>query len=297
MSEWMIVISLAVALLGNILKKYYTNNASGGLTAVFLYNAVVGIVSAIVLLLWGGIERVSLFTLLLGLIFGLVTTLQTVTMLKALQVGPMSYTTLITSFSTLIPTLSGALFFQERIEIAHIIGIVLMLVSFLCAVEKSADEKQMSVKWLLFCLIAFLCTGGIGVMQKIHQSSVYKEELNAFLVIAFAVSFLIASVLTFVFSNKEQTALLPKTEKGKLNWFLLGGVVLSGGCVAVNNKLNLFLSGIMDSAVFFPIVNGGGLVLTTLGAVLLFKEKLSKKQWCGVVIGILSVILLCNPFS
>ena len=74
-------------------------------------------------------------------------------------------------------------------------------------------------------------------------------------------------------------------------------MIASGACAAVNNKFNLYLSGVMDSAVFFPIVNGGGLVLTTLAAVLLFKEKLSKKQWIGVVLGIASVVFLCNPFA
>lgn len=53
----------------------------------------------------------------------------------------------------------------------------------------------------------------------------------------------------------------------------------------------------MDSAIFFPIVNGGGLVLTTLAAVLLFKERLSVKQWMGVAFGIISVVFLCNPFA
>ena len=61
--------------------------------------------------------------------------------------------------------------------------------------------------------------------------------------------------------------------------------------------MNLYLSGVMDSAVFFPIVNGGGFVLATIAAVLLFKEKLSTKQWIGVVLGIASVVFLCNPFS
>ena len=70
-----------------------------------------------------------------------------------------------------------------------------------------------------------------------------------------------------------------------------------GICVAVNNKLNLFLSGVMDSAVFFPLVNGGGLVLTALAAVLLFRERLSRKQWVGVLVGIVAVIFLCNPFK
>ena len=77
---------------------------------------------------------------------------------------------------------------------------------------------------------------------------------------------------------------------------MLGIMLVNGICVAINNKFNLYLSGVMDSAVFFPIVNGGGLVLTTLAAVLLFREKLSKKQWVGIVLGITSVVFLCNPF-
>ena len=77
---------------------------------------------------------------------------------------------------------------------------------------------------------------------------------------------------------------------------MLAIMIVSGVCVAVNNKFNLYLSGVMDSAVFFPIVNGGGLVLATLSAVILFKEKLSTKQWIGVILGITSVVFLCNPF-
>ena len=74
-------------------------------------------------------------------------------------------------------------------------------------------------------------------------------------------------------------------------------MMVSGACVAVNNKLNLYLSGVMDSAVFFPIVNGGGLVLTTVAAFLLFKEKLTKKQWVGLIVGICAVVFLANPFA
>jgi drug/metabolite transporter (DMT)-like permease len=74
-------------------------------------------------------------------------------------------------------------------------------------------------------------------------------------------------------------------------------MIVCGICIAVNNVLNLYLSGAMDSAVFFPIVNGGGLILTTLSALILFKEKLSVKRWIGIIFGIVAVILLCNPFS
>ena len=74
---------------------------------------------------------------------------------------------------------------------------------------------------------------------------------------------------------------------------LLVLIVVAGAFASVNHKLNLYLSGVMSSAVFFPIVNGGGLVLATLAALVIFREKLTKKQWCGVTIGILSVLCLC----
>lgn len=52
----------------------------------------------------------------------------------------------------------------------------------------------------------------------------------------------------------------------------------------------------MDSAVFFPLVNGGGLILTTVSAFIIFREKFSKKQWIGLIVGMLSVAFLCLPF-
>lgn len=288
--------SLFAVVLGTVIKKYYMRESVKGLTPVFLYNAITGLVSAIIIYFWGGIDKVSLFTLLLGIVFGLITTLQTITLLKAMEIGPMSYTTLINSFSTLIPTLSGALFFNEKIELVHIFGIILMIISFILSVDKSKNNDSASIKWLIYSIIAFICTGGIGVMQKIHQSSDYKGELNAFLVLAFVVSFVFAIILTLLFSKKENNPILQKNKSGKVNYIILLVIVIAGACVAVNNKLNLYLSGVMDSAVFFPIVSGGGLVLTTISALIVFKEKLTKKQWAGIIIGIASVILLCNPF-
>jgi len=38
-------------------------------------------------------------------------------------------------------------------------------------------------------------------------------------------------------------------------------------------------------------------MLSTAAAVILFKEKLTKKQWLGIVVGILAVICLCNPLG
>lgn len=137
-------------------------------------------------------------------------------------------------------------------------------------------------------------------MQKVHQSSEYSGEINAFLFVAFVSSAIICATVGVVSRIKERPLCFEDgdgaTDK-KTFAVLIACMLLSGLCIAVNNKLNLYLSGVMASAVFFPIVNGGGLVLTTLAAVILFKEKLTKKQIFGIIVGIGSVIFLCNPFS
>lgn len=287
----LLAFSMAAFLVGSITKKIYSGKTSGNLRLLYVFNLVCSLLPCLILLAWGGIGTVSLFTILLACVFGLVIVAQTIFTLKALECGPMSYTNVICSFSTIITALSGAMFFGEALTVTHIIGIALMVVSFLLAVEKQSGQKATSLRWLLYCVIAFLCTGGIGLMQKVHQSSVFKEELNAFLVIAFGVSAL-ATLPLLLAAPKPAT----KTDsKGTV--VLIICLVLSGISIALNNKWNLYLSGAMDSAVFFPIVNGGGMALNALAAVIFFREKPTIRQWLGIALGIASVLFLCNPFA
>ena len=287
----LLTVSLVAALGGSIFKKLYTNRDSR-LSGSFAYTAVGCLVAAAVLFAWGGFGKASLFTVLLGVLFGAVTALQGVTNMAALQVGPLSYTTVIISFSTLISALSGVLFFEESIGLWQIIGMVLMLASFALANGGENGGKRANLRWLLLCIVAFLATGAIGVMQKIHQSSAFKEELNAFLVIAFAVSAFLSGVVALLLRKKEIGTGERRNDRGGM-MLLIFLMLISGVCVAVNNKLNLYLSGVIDSVIFFPVVNGGGLVLTTLASLIIFKERLRTKQWIGILLGIASVLCLC----
>jgi len=293
-----LISSLGVALCGNISKKYYTNRKSIGLSGNFVFNAVACLVSTVILQCWGGFGISSPFTIALGVAFGAVTSLQGISVLSALQIGPMSYTSVIISFSTLVSALSGVVFFGEALGWAQIVGMVLMLISFVLAVKSDSNEKKANLKWIFMCLIAFFATGSIGVMQKVHQSSQHRGELNAFLIVAFASSAVFCTILALLLKRRDnKSAEEGNAPKSTQLWMMVAVMLINGACIAINNKFNLYLSGVMDSAVFFPIVNGGGLVLTTLAAVIIFKEKLLVKQWIGVVVGIASVIFLCNPFA
>ncbi len=301
-----LAISMAANLAVSLFRKAFSDKGAESMLARHIFNAGVSLIAAIVLFVWSGFQlSASLFTVILGIIFGLIVAIQHIANLQAVAVGPLSYTTVIISLSTLIPALSGTIIWKEPIAPIQIVGIALLVVCLVLSVNKDTGEKKASVRWLIFCGIAFLFCGLIGVMQKWHQSSSHADEINAFLVIAFIASFLysaINAVIIIPMQRKKENESVPEAErvmsviKASVAPFLIFMMLVCGAGSAINHKLNLYLSGVMPSAVFFPIVNGGGLILVTICAVIFFKERLSVKQWIGLAVGIVSVVLLCNPF-
>ena len=298
----LLTISVAANVSNAIMKKFLTGRFENNSIARRIYCTVTCAVSALALFLMAENLQASLFTVLLALLFGIITALQSIFNLQALAYGPLSYTTVIVSLSMLIPTLSGAIFWNETVVPIQIVGVVLMVGCFILSVNTSGEQKKATFKWLVHCAITFVCTGAIGLMQKIHQSSAHRDELDAFLIIAFVFSCIYAATGWALLSIKKKSEPAAETvaatdRKPILGLLPLGLMVISGVCIAINNKLNLFLSGVMDSAIFFPVVNGVGLILTSLAAFLIFREKLTKRQWIGLALGIVAVLCLCNPFG
>ena len=288
----LLAVSLAANLTVNTSNKLFSDRRptpagrSAGLS-------VISMVSCAVLLLWGGFRAASGFTLALGAVFGAVTFLQNLCILTAYSLGPWSYTTVLTSLSMLLPAFSGAVFWRERLNPAQLAGTALVAVCAVLSVEKKGDEKGASLKWFLWTAAAFLFCGSIGIMQKWHQSSAYAGELNEFLITAFAVGAAAAWCMTFVLYLKSKHAPSPATAPKKTPpaaFALL--FLLSGAGTAAIHKLNLYLSGVLPGAVFFPLINGGALLLTGLTAFLFFRERPSKKQWVGLAAGLAAVLLL-----
>ena len=58
-------------------------------------------------------------------------------------------------------------------------------------------------------------------------------------------------------------------------------------------SLYTYASSIIDGTLLFPAYNGGATLLVTLSGVILFREKLSKRQLLGVLTGAAAIILMC----
>ena len=69
-------------------------------------------------------------------------------------------------------------------------------------------------------------------------------------------------------------------------------MVLCGVANGVVNLLVMVASLTIEKSVMFPLISAGGIVLTWIISVFLYKEKLSMKQNIGLVLGIVSIVFL-----
>ncbi len=182
--------------------------------------------------------------------------------------------------SIVIPVLFGIYLYDENLTIQKIIGIILALFAvFLTTSKGGATVKKGS---FLFPILLFLGSGIIDTLIKYIQTSyVSDSELPLFS----AILFLQAGLLGIIVFLLKPTKIYGKN--------IIAGVLL--GIInyysiiyllkALNNKT-------MGSAEIFTINNVAVVMLTTLVGLLLFKEKLILKNWIGISIAIISILLI-----
>jgi drug/metabolite transporter (DMT)-like permease len=130
------------------------------LLVTFLFMLLVGIPS------WKGI---STFTVLLAAAYGVVLVLSQVFLIKAMNLGDTSVSTLFYSSGFLVPIVASVFLYDETISLWQEIGVVLMLLSFVVTVNKT--DKSATLRWFVLILAALLCNGGLGTIQKIFGMS------------------------------------------------------------------------------------------------------------------------------
>lgn len=269
----------------------YAKRSPAGLCAVFGFNAVsYGIAAAVALILFlFGSKTISLPTLLCAFLYAVIVfSLQTLSVL-AMKVGAMSLTAICVMYGMIIPSLAGPIFWRERLGVLQIVGIVVMVLSLWLLREKGVgDVKSISKKWLPLAAFCFLFSGLAGVAEKIHQSTDGRDEKQAF-VFAACLFMLLFSVLATLFTRKKAQAV-----RLDMRPLLVFGA-LSGLIVGVYSMVNLTLAGTLDSMIYYPVANGGAMLLTIVVSRVIFKECLTPQKKLGAIIGLVGIVCLSLP--
>lgn len=208
--------------------------------------------------------------------------------------GPLSLTSLATSYSLLIPTFWGILFEGDETSVWLYLGIALLAASlvFINLKDKKPAEAngesessgaKITLKWVIFAMTALVTNGVCSTVQPAQTEKFGGKYDAVFMVIALAMVSLF--LLVFILF-KERGEIIPSVKCGAHLMVL---------CGIANGLVNLFVmiaSAVIPNSVMFPLISAGGIVLTWLISVFLYKEKLSVKQNIGLVLGIISIVFL-----
>lgn len=268
----------------NIFSNNFSKNVLKNETDIYKFNACMYLGSFIVLLPMLKTLDISMYSVIMAVFFAIVTTAGQYFYLKALNNGSMSYSTFFQGCGLIIPTICGILFWGEVPKITQYIALPLLIIAMGLALL--SDKIKFSKKWLFFSVMTSVFTGFIGVFQSIHQSSDYSGELIEFLILSFLFMVILNFVVYIIFDIKVEKS----TFKLKSNAIIMA--LASGIFMGIVNVLNLYLAGKMNKVIFFPLVNGGLIFVSLIAALIIFKEKLTKIQLLGMILGIAALCLI-----
>ncbi|MBO4594112.1 MAG: EamA family transporter [Clostridia bacterium] len=227
-------------------------------------------------------------TVLCALGYAVVVLLLQSIMIYAMKIGSMSTMSLLNLYGMVIPAIAGPIFWAESFGILQIVGLIAMIVSIFFFKEPSTNDNNAGKLQIFLCIACFLMSGSAGLMEKIHQSTYGRAERSEFLAIAYSTMLLISVIIFFITKKNSQVPL-----RNKKNFIITG--ILSGLITGGYSFVNLYLAGNLDTLIYYPVANGGALLLTVFISVLLFHEKPTTKKIIGFVLGLISVVLLCFP--
>ncbi|MBQ8320432.1 MAG: EamA family transporter [Clostridia bacterium] len=205
----------------------------------------------------------------------------------ALKSGPVAITSLFLQFSLILVTLWGFIFWNAQVTPLVIVGLLLVITSiFLCLYKgkEQKEQKGFSWKWLFFAVMTCVLNAGCTIIQR-SQQAVY-DGAHGNMLMAFAMILGLAlGLFNYLRSNKSDSKTIVKS-----SWYF---PVLKGAFnVLLNVCVMRLATSSLSSSMIYPVLAVGGLSITTLFSVLVFKERLKWWQWIGILVGAVAVALL-----
>ena len=284
MNAFLLISTIITISLQSVVKKAY-NNKTGG--SKFIFPAVSCLVALLFFVVSGGFKfnftkEIIPYALLFGISYGTATIFS----FLSIQAGPLSLTSLITSYSLVVPTFYSIIFRGDEASLTLYFGIAVLLISLLLMNLKTGADKEsvkISLKWVIYVTLAFLGNGVCSTVANVQQLDFEGLYKNEFMIIALTLVVLTLFIISY-FSEKER---IPECVK-KGAWMM----IVCGLANAVSNLFVLMLSGKINGSIMFPLISAGGIILTSLVSIFIYREKLSKLQYGALALGIVAVVLL-----
>lgn len=290
MYEYLLII-LSTVLFGGqfIALNAYQGKNGKSFHSILFFCSIFSFTGALVFLALNGfIISFSWYTLMYAAIAAIIQIGLQIVGIKALSMGRVEiYTLFNVAGGMSVAYIFGITYFQEEIKIAHIIGMVLVLIALLVPVifERKSNQKSHILFWIM-CILVFLSNGFFGSINKIHIVSGQGLSIKEYMFYMYSCIFIMSS---FSFSI---TALFKKDNTKLLfnRWALLFAFIY--GLV---NSVGMFLqysyANTVPASILFPLSNGGSLVFGLIIGCIAYRKKPTLPDIIQISISIVGMVL------
>ena len=187
--------------------------------------------------------------------------------------------------SLVIPVVAGVILYDESLEGLKLAGVILAIAGVVL-VTLPKKEIHIERKYLLLPLVIFIGSGFLDTFFKyVETYKIRSEEIELFSASLFLIAALVG---TTVMIYKRVSASDTLEVKSIIGGFALG--------VPNYFSIHFLLMALnlpdLESTLIFPVNNTGIVLLSTLLAIVLFSEKLSKLNWAGIVLAVSSILMI-----
>lgn len=288
-------IFLIIILLLRVPQNFSSKKTSGLVTnsqSYFLYGTysytLAGLI-AFVMLLFDGMSGFSLPAVGISALGAVSLAVSLFCSIEALKSGVMVLAAMAGSAGLLLPCIAGIFMFNEPMNPMQFIGIALLIFSGWLLIGYSKEQTgSFTPRTLLLLIGSMLSNGSVMLAQKMFSKYLPDTSVSIFSFLTFGLIGigmfigLVPSLLSQ--SGRAKIAAVPKPV------FLYG--TISSIILLTINQLATLAGRNVPSAIMFPINDGGATIITAITAAIFFKEKLTVRSVCGLILGIGSLIVI-----
>jgi len=186
--------------------------------------------------------------------------------------------------SLFIPILAAYFIFKEDFNTFKIAGLCIGFVAIVLTFLRKSDQKEDNKGNLLYPIMVFIGFGVIDVLFK--QIALYKElPYTTSLFTVFCLSFIVSLiiVISMLIAGKIKLQLINIVCGLILGFFNFGNILFY-------MKAHKALA--ENPSTVFAAMNLGVIIVGTLIGIIVFKEKLSKLNYAGIILAIAAVVFI-----
>lgn len=196
------------------------------------------------------------------------------------QKNGLSVASVASKMSVVIPVIFGIIAYNESVGFQKIIGVILALVAvYLTSVPAKTNARL--TRHIYLPLLLFV---GSGVIDTSIKYFAPPENIQLFSATIFGFAFIVGIIVLSINYKKQIKLRLAVVPFG-----ILLGIINYGSIYFLLKALNARGA---ESSVIFTVNNVGIVALSTITGMLLFTEKISFKNWLGIILAMISILMV-----